>query len=171
MGVIARADLNCYKIPVSSKEGRKLLVTCRHRLHPVSVGDAVVLARALSIPSPALPCRARAQAGAAAPAAGQLGYPGACSALSLRFVQYGHCNKAVFNVTFSSGNPWLRLSPNREQKENCHVNILADSNLLLFSFFPRLCVKSASSSLHCQMKLLYNTSRSMQKPLLFPGRA
>lgn len=51
--------------------------------------------------------------------------------------------------------------PDREQKESCHVNILADFNLLLSSFFPSLCMKSASSPLHCQMKLLYNTSSSV----------
>lgn len=78
------------------------------------------------------PCRAEpgVQAGAAA-----------CSAASLRFMQYGHSSKTIFRVTLSSGNPGLRLSPNREQKENCHVNILADSNLLLFSFFPRVVCK------------------------------
>lgn len=149
MGVTARGDLNCCKIPVSSKEAAGVRWG---RLDLVSVGDAMVLSRALSIHP-------------------LLSSPGACSALSLRFMQYGHSNKTVLNVTLSPGSPWLRLSPNKEQKESCHVNILADSNLLLLSFFPRLCVKSASSSLHCQMKLLYNTSRSMCKPLLFTGRA
>lgn len=54
--------------------------------------------------------------------------------------------RAVSSATLSAGNPRLRLPANREQKESCRVNILADSNLPLFPFlFPRLCVRSASS--------------------------
>lgn len=64
------------------------------------------------------------------------------------------------SVTLSSGSPWLSRSPNREQKENCHVNIFADSNLLLFSLFPRLCMKSASSSRRCQMRVPHSAWRS-----------
>lgn len=147
--MIAGADLNSYKIPVASTEGscwRCAGTGCTRSLWEMLWSWP---RRWASPPQP--------------------GYPRACSALSRRFMQYGHSNKTIFNVTLSSGNPQLRLSPNREQKENCHVNISADSSLLLFSFFPRLCVKSASSSLHCQMKLLYNTSRSMWKPQFFTG--
>lgn len=68
-------------------------------------------------------------------------------------------------VTLSVGNPWLEPSPSREQKESCHVNISADSNLLLFSSFSSLCMKSASPSPRCRMELWHSSVSSWPSEL------
>lgn len=82
-----------------------------------------------------------------------------------------HCRSAASSdkthvcVTLSVGNPWLGPSPNREQKESCHVSISADSNLLLFSSFSSLCMKSASPSPRCRMELWHSSVSSRPSEL------
>lgn len=102
------------------------------------------------------PCRALRAAGVGR---------GGCPIPTWQCCSAAGSDKTHVCVTLSVGNPWLGPSPNREQKESCHVNISADSNLLLFISFSSLCMKSASPSPQCRMELWHSSASSWPSEL------